>query len=212
VTIDVDGLWPAHSCKENGFVPWHAICGFKERQILQRFELLGSDGTTLMRLEYQLSGFETLRSLVIEKTAKHQLPNLPAEYSKPFLYHVFEIVGAAGFALLGVYLANAKALLGYMAMGGVVLIMREYLTTIYRLVVYLDRIEIHYPFRTRRVSLAEVTAVKMGDTFNGGSRRSHVEIFVVKSRKHILLKNLGVQSASLYQVLSQLRSQNAPNL
>ena len=67
VSVDRDGLWLAHLSKERSLIRWEDVHSTREHMYLQRLDLLDKKGHVLIKVEYQLSGFETLRALLLEK-------------------------------------------------------------------------------------------------------------------------------------------------
>ena len=128
VMVDADGVWPAHLPKE-AIVRWPAIVELRERLLGQRLDLVGDHGTVLLRLEYQLAGFERLRARVVERSRKpERIPALPAIYSKGWIFHVGNLAVVCGAVALGWYTGGTVLMAGTLIVAG--LILREYLTTV----------------------------------------------------------------------------------
>lgn len=206
VTVDRDGLWPAHLPRVRGLVPWHSVRSLRERPALQRLELLDHAGAVLLRLEYQLAGFERLRALVVERVPRaHLRPLVPATFGKPLAYHVLNLGGIAGFAALGLYVAQQRPWLGYGTAALVAgMVLWEYLSTVSRLFVSAQTIEVGYPLRTLTLPRADIERVEIGDTFQKGSRIPEVRLVVRGRPKPIRLAGLGRDATTLYQALAQV--------
>ena len=71
VSIDGDGLWLSHLPKESALIPWQAIHETKRLSFLHSLALLDSHGCVLLRINCDLDGYETLRTLLAEKTKSH---------------------------------------------------------------------------------------------------------------------------------------------
>src|SRR5688572_30043892 len=99
ITIDSEGLWPSHKSKENGLVRWGSITDVQEHPTLQRLDVTNATGDILLRIEYQLMGFDRLRHLIIDNlpSIKHSLIN-PVTFSKPMIYHIFNVAALIGFS------------------------------------------------------------------------------------------------------------------
>lgn len=67
IAVDADGLWPAHLPKDRHLVRWEGVKGMRERPFLQRLDLLDASGNVLLKLEYQLVGFDLLRAVVAQR-------------------------------------------------------------------------------------------------------------------------------------------------
>jgi hypothetical protein len=206
VAIDHDGLWYAHLTKDRGLVSWRDIAKIRERKFLQRLDLLDGQGTTLFKIEYQLSQYDKLRSIVEENTATQvELPALPSTFAKPILYHWIQVAGLVCFSLLGWYVGQFKPLLGYLGMAGLVLaIGYEYLTTISKITIAEDHLEISYPTLSRRISYPEITSIQLGDLINQGVRHPEVGLFIGGAKKPLRLRDLGIDAIALHQIIQEL--------
>ena len=206
VSVDDEGLWPAHLSRDTALIRWNRVHWARERPFLQRLDLLDANGEVLMKLEYQLSGFEALRARVVENAQPPAPPAFPATYAKPLAWHVFHIACIAGFSLLGWYVGEEDPLLGYGGMAFVVaLIVREYLATVSRLTLLRDRLRIAFPLRTRELARTQLQSAQIGDLFNQGSRFPEVGLYVRDERKPIRLRSLGVDAVTLQQTLERWR-------
>lgn len=204
VSIDKDGLWSAHLSKETALIRWGQVHSTRERVYLQRLDLLDSHGNVLIKLEYQLSGFETLRALLVEKMQRPTAQTAPLAYAKRSIYHAIYIVSIAGFSLLGWYIGMSNPLLGYGGMAILVaLIGHEYLKTVSRVTLLRDRLQLGYPFRTREVFRAELEGVEITDVRNQGTSHPEVGLFIRGENKPIRLRGLGVDAVNLHQTLEQ---------
>lgn len=67
VEIDKDGIWYEHLKKEEGLIPWESIKDLKEVPVLGRLILIDREGIPLMKIEYQLSNFDSLRLILADK-------------------------------------------------------------------------------------------------------------------------------------------------
>jgi hypothetical protein len=205
IALDNEGLWPAHVPRDIGLVRWERIHSVKERPHLQRLDLLDASGTVLIKLEYQLSDFETLRELLVQRTKRPgSYVFHPSQLAKSPLYHVLTIGSLVGFSLLGFYVARTSPLLGYGGVGvTVALILHEYLTTVSRLVVTKECLELTYPLHRRRIGSKAIADIRMGDLFVKGSRLPEVGIVVHGERKPIRLRGLGMSCFALHQMLTE---------
>ncbi len=217
VTVDNDGLWLARTSKERGLVPWRSIRAVKERHVMHGIELLDDHGESLIGLPYQLSGFDRLVALALERMPReHMRPLLPATFSKPRAYHVLMVAGIVCITALFClwYVADDPIMYG-LTVVAVGFLLRKYLTTVFKLVVTSDGLEISYPLVTRRLLPSEVDAVKI-DTgvyqSEGRGRSPDVRLFIIGTRKPIRLAGLGCNAYHLYQALSQVVGKGASAL
>jgi hypothetical protein len=204
ITVDDDGLWLAHLSKEAGLVTWDDIESIRERVFLQRMDLLDGIGRLVLTLEYQLVGFEQIRSLIADRARLSSRPAAdPETFGKPRGYHVFHIVFLAGFTLLGLYVAPTRPLAGY---GGTVLVvilgLYAYFATVSRVTVFRDHLEIRYPVHGRTIPRDEIHDIRLADLIDQGVRHSEVDIVIDKD-KRIRLRSLGISSPELYRILKR---------
>ena len=106
VAVDDDGVWYIHIGKEKGLVAWEKVHKVKERPYMQRLELLGTDNKELLRVEYQLLGFEMLREVLNEKAGAQDKDLDQSSFSKGPLYHFFYLACVTGFSVLGLYVGK----------------------------------------------------------------------------------------------------------
>ena len=206
VSIDKDGLWPAHASKATALVRWDQVHSTKEHPYLQRLDVMDASGMVLIKLEYQLSQFDSIRALLLEKVPRPVRSMAPVTYAKTIIYHACYVVGLTGFSLLGWYVGMSNPLLGYGGMAILVgLILYEYLTSVSRVVILPDRLQIGYPLRAREFPRARVEAARIGDFYNQGVRHPEVGLFIHGEKKPIRLRGLGTDALNLQQTLHQWR-------
>jgi hypothetical protein len=204
VTVDGDGLWLAHLSKEAGLITWDDIESIRERVFLQRMDLLDGIGRLVLTVEYQLVGFETIRSLIANRARLSSRPAAdPETFGKPLAYHVFHIVFLAGFTLLGLYVASTRPFAGY---GGTALVVTlglyAYFATVSRVTISHDHLEIRYPVHARIIPRGEIRDIRLADLIDQGVRHSEVDI-ILSQDKRIRLRSLGISSPELYRVLKR---------
>jgi hypothetical protein len=204
VSVDEDGIWPTHQTKEQSLIQWRDVHSTKERAYLQRLDLLDTNGNVLMKIEYQLTGFEMLRALLVEKVSSPPQSIASNSFRRRSSYHLFNIGGIAGFSALGIYSGSFNPILGYGVMAILVaLIVHEYVTTVSGLDVLSDRLRFTFPLKALEVFRAEVEAVRIGDTFNQGARHPEVGVFVRGKSKPFRLAGMGIGAVPLHQILAQ---------
>jgi len=210
VSIDSDGLWYSHMRKESGLIGWSSINKIIERPNLQRLDLIDNAGRKLMTIEYQLSNFEFLRSMlseiIVENNAK---PTIPLVYSAGFFHHAFNAIAVAGFATLGWYISsNESQVVGYGGMGLLIcMILYEYLTTVWKLELVSNQLVVSYPLFSSKLKYCEIESVALSDSFQKGVRYPEVLIFQ-RDKKPIKLKGLKVDATILHAALKSVLSAN----
>jgi hypothetical protein len=209
VSVDDDGVWPDHLGKAQGLVRWEDVSSLKERQYGQRLELFGANGVSLIRLEYQLAGFESLREIVLEKTRRSSIDiKCPAVFKKPLSYHVFYLVFVVGFSALAYYVSKTNLILGLLAFVVVVLIGAfEYLKTVAAITINTRTIELQYPLGGKSFDVSEVSSIQLSDQFVKGARHPEVIIVSHSLRKPIRLRQLGVDASALHDLLNRWKSE-----
>jgi hypothetical protein len=209
ISLDEDGIWPTKDGKADGLVRWEEIISVKERQYGQRLELLGADGNSLIKLEYQLVGFEKLRQIVLSKI--HQ-PNLdiksPATLGKSIGYHVFTMAAIFGFTTLAYYVGQKRPVLGLLVFAVVVLLITyDYLKTVAELTISQRTLDVRYPLRRKTLDLSEVSSIYLSDQFVKGNRLPEVNVASSAYEKPIRLRQLGVDASELYGLLIRWKNE-----
>lgn len=204
VSVDNDGLWPAHIPKDRALVRWDRVHSVREHPFMQRLDLLDMGGNVLVKLEYQLSEFGKLRVLIADKLPRSQDTAAPSVFRKKPAYHLINICALLCFLMLGLYVGKTRLLIGY---GGALLIvlggLREYLTTVTRIAFDREFVAIGYPVRTRTFRREEIGEILVGEQYRWGGQHSVVTILVKDGREAIRLNALGVGGTELYQRLRQ---------
>jgi hypothetical protein len=154
-------------------------------------------------VEYQLIGFEILRSILNDKIYTESAEFSRTNISKGALYHLLYLAGIIGFSGLGLYLgANENPILGYGAMSVlVVFIIYEYAVTATGIKIANNSLEISYPAGKKIISFSDITDIQMKDTFQNGIRIPEVWVISKNSQRPFKLKQLGVDSNLLFAVL-----------
>jgi len=203
VAADDDGIWYIHIGKDKGLTSWEKIQKVKERAYMQRLDLLDYNSQELLRIEYQLLGFEVLRDLLNEKTSILNPEFNKTAFSKNPLYHLFYLVGVVGFSALGYYVGKGgNPLLGYGAMSVLVaFIIYEYLVTTTGIKIISNGVVVTYPFIKRNVPFSDIEDIFVVDEFHSGSRIPEVWIISKNAKKPFKLKNIGADSNVIYKVL-----------
>lgn len=208
IAIDEDGIWYEYLNKKDGLIPWKSIEDIKEKGIGQRLVLF-SRGVPAMKIEYQLTNFESLRSILAEKVSFNVHNYQSSEYAKPFFYHIFYFACLIGFSLLGFYVGKTNPFLGYLGMTVVVIgIGLEYIKSPYCIQIRDIEWEIKYPMRYKKIQIDELSNIKVAGTVVQGNKHPEVHLILKSSSKPIKLKGLGVDSLKLYKILTEKRSKS----
>jgi len=205
VAADDDGVWYIHIGKDKGLIAWEKIYKVKERPYVQRLDLLGTDNKELLRVEYQLLGFEILREVLNERAGAQNKDLNQSSFSKGPLYHLFYLACVIGFSALGLYVGKSgNPLLGYGAMSVLVFfIIYEYLVTAVGVKITGNSIKVAYPFTKRNIPLDDIEDVVIADEFHKGNRIPEVWIITKNAKKPFKLKQLGADSNLVYKTLKR---------
>ena len=203
VASDDDGIWYMHAGKNKGLISWERITNVKERAYMQCLDLMDHDGKKLLRVEYQLLGFEHLRDTLNEKTSNANPEIRQSTFSKPPRYHLFYLAYVVGFSALGLYVgADGSPLLGYGAMSALVAVgIYEYIVTATGINIVNGNFEIAYPFTKRNVPFTDVEDILIADEFHKGSRIPEVWVISKNAKKPFKLKQIGADSNVIYKAL-----------
>ncbi len=203
VAVDDDGIWYIHAGKDQGLIHWQQITKVKERVHLQCLDLLDCDGRKLLRVEYQLTGFEILRALINDNMSYSISQLKQSTFSKNPLHHWFYWAGILGFSALGFYFGSeGNPLLGFGGMSFVVAFtIYEYIVTATGINVVNGNFVIAYPFTKRSVPFSEVEDILIADDFDNGKRMPEVWIISKHAKKPFKLKGLRVESNVLCKAL-----------
>ncbi len=205
VAADDDGVWYMHIGKDNGLIAWGKIFKVKERPFMQRLDLLGNDNQELLRVEYQLLGFEVLREILNAKAGTQNKDLDQSSFSKGPFYHLFYLAAVIGFSALGFYVGkNGNPLLGYGVMSVlVVFIIYEYLATATGVQITSNSINVLYPFAKRNIPLKNIHDVVIADEFSKGNRIPEVWVITKDAKEPFKLKQLGADSNIVYKTLKR---------
>jgi hypothetical protein len=207
MTVDSEGIWPTISTRETALVRWADVVRLRQREVMQRLELLDRSGTVVARLEYQLRDFARLRAIVLERSRLDQTHSVLGTHKKSKWHHVFAIGAMLSFALLGWYIGDEQPLIGYGGMTLVVgMIAWEYWTTPFRLRVTPHQLEIDRLWRRQIVPREHVTSIEIDDELVNHAKHPKVTVRLIGGAKPIHFKDVGIPAVELHQVLHAWRS------
>ncbi|MFH2044047.1 MAG: hypothetical protein ABIK92_02755 [Pseudomonadota bacterium] len=205
ISIDNDGIWPLHKEKKESLISWKSIANIKERPAMQRLDLIGQDGSLLLKIEYQLENFDRLRNLLIDRIDIKQYQYLPIIFSKKIIYHLFYFICILGLLSLGWHVGQKRPVFGYGAAAILAIgICYEYFTTIWCLSIDHHELSYKYPLLSRHVQYRDVIKVNLSDTFVNGARLPEVYVDLKNDTKPIKLEKLGVDAVILYKTLNRI--------
>lgn len=199
VSVDSHGIWRSVEDPSTSLVRWIDISRIRERPYLQRIELLDRSGRRLLKLEYQLQGFERLRNIVLERSSLAPIrAELGHTFAKGFSYHAFNVAALVGFVALGLYVWRTNALLATAVLLVVVgLGAREYLTTAHKVQLLPNEVLITWPLKKLALSRMDVVALDVSDVIVNHARHPQVLLVHKRSEKPVALQGLGASAVEL---------------
>ena len=203
IAADEEGIWYKHIGRKKGLVPWKRIAVINERAFLQCLDLIDSRESRLIPVEYQLQDFEILRGILQERIRLPVIEGRRKSFSKSMAYHLFYAFCIIGFSCLGIFLgADDSPILGYGGAGILVtVIVWEYLVTVTGVEIINQSLKISFPIGEKSVAFADITNIRMSDTFVKGNRQPEVWVETKSKKKPYKLKQLGVDANVLFSVL-----------
>lgn len=207
VTVDEEGIWPTIRARETALVKWADVVRLRQREVMQRLELLDRSGAVVAQLEYQLRDFPRIRAIVMERSRLEPAHAVLGIHEKSKWHHVFTIGAMLGFALLGWYIGDEQPLIGY---GGIALIVGviawEYWTTPFRLRITPQQLEIDRLWRRQIVPRQRVASIEIEDELINHAKHPKVTVRLVGGGKPIHFKDVGIPAVELHQVLQAWHS------
>lgn len=205
IAADNEGIWYLHIGKDNGLVKWDEIHRVRERRFKQRLVLQDINYRELLKVEYQLSGFETIRELLNERAGAQNEELDQSSFSKGPLHHLFYLVVVIGIATLGFLIGKeGNALLGFGAMSLLlVFIVLEYTRTATGVKITDESVIVLYPFTKTNIPIADIVDIVLADEFHKGNRMPEVWIVTRNSEKPFKLKQIGADSNFVYKTLKR---------
>lgn len=206
VSVDCDGIWPAHLEKKTALIPWSNIFDIKEKNFQQRLELIDSGGNFLLKVDYQLSEFSILRYIIAEKTmGRMKSTRIPITFSSPL--HLYQIIAFSGTAIIIWDSYAPKFFLLVIMLIGCFLFL--YKTTPSSITIANDHLTIAYPGSKKAYVYKDIISIGIGDTF---SRRKHqtptLFVTLASQNKPLNIEAIGTSTITLYQILSILLEKN----
>lgn len=204
ISADADGLWATCDGKAAGLVAWHEIARPRERPLLKRLELLDAAGRVRLRLEFLLTGFQRLRTLVLERASLEPVagPADGRDLHQPWSAIAFDLVTVLGLVALCGYAYEHKPLF---AMAGAALFLGvgtwNFITQPLRLRLEPDHLEIHWPFKRAWVARTDIRNIAVEDDSQQPSRAARVALYPPEPSPPIYLHGFGLQLTSLCLLL-----------
>jgi len=205
ISVDEEGLWKSQEPRNETLLKWGSIKSVHQRASGQRLELIGFTGEHLLDIEYQLTGFDELRVLILSKIRKSERP-YPQRYQKKRFYLPLHFVLAA-LLLAGVwyYVFVGKVFLAFGIFMVLLLVAYGFVTSVTAITLWRDRILVEYPWRKFEILSRDIETLVFNDIHDKGTRVPQVGIKVNNGRV-IKLQYLGIDETELFRELSELIS------
>lgn len=209
VSADDDGIWPVNLGKSTGLVTWNEVYAIKGRPNGQRLDLLGTDRNILIKLDYQLTGFEILRQIVLAKTERRYSEyEVPATFRKSIGYHIFTVLTIIVFTLAAYFVSPEHPILAVLVLAVPVFMgALGYVKTVAGLTIDRRYIHVRYPFSGKTIGLSEVNSIQLIDDFVKGARHPLVIVDGQLFQKPIRLQHLGIDVYTLYDLLDRWKNE-----
>jgi hypothetical protein len=204
VTVDEEGLWPAHREREEALIPWDAITDVRQHAARHFLELLDERGDRLLRLEYQLEEYADLRRRVLEHLRQSVSVDPPERFARKPAYHVFQYALVAALVVGGGYLARHNPYLALIPLGLAALLAAAYVRGLCALTLDTDGLTLHYPFTSHTVPYDTVDDVALLDRRGRGTVESVVRVTFTDGRRPLTLAGLGVDNTILYEKIRKM--------
>ncbi len=206
IRVTAAGLSSLGKSRTDVELRWEEISAVKERRYLQRLDVYGHNGRTILGVEYQLDDFELLRRLILSKASANSLIHLPFARSKHWVFHVYSMAFLGGVIYGGYYFyyidREVWLVIGMAVFFGMLL--AEYFRQVVELRVTAFDVFLRYPLNNKRIKWSEISDIQVLDEFVQGSRIPGV-LIQLKDGTERKVKNMGVDAAYLFQILTHAR-------
>lgn len=167
IVIDGDGLWYKHETKEKGLVPWAKIANLKRHSWLTCTDVFNSNDQRIIRVYHDLTDFDKLHDMLLEKARKNKEGDFPESFSKGHFHHfmhvsaiLFLLTVAAIFGIVGLNNTDAilPAIVGLLCC---VVFVVKYLLCAYRVEINGEYIFVQFPLRRKRLDVSEIDTIEI---------------------------------------------------
>ncbi len=201
VTIDAEGIWPAHERREAALVTWESIRDVRGHSLRQFLELRGGEGEQLLRVEYYLEHFTDLRERILERIEPPLAADAPARFSRKPLYHVLHFLLIAGLGILGWYLLSWSVWGGGGSLALAGLAVAGYAVRPSGVSLDDAGLTLHAPLSGRTLPYGDIKDVRLVDVYSQGNQDSLVRLVVRGRRRPLVLSGFDVDNAILYKAI-----------
>ncbi len=204
ISVDGEGIWKTNSPREAGLTRWTEIVQLRERNMLQRLELLDRIGSTRARLEHQLDGFTRLVEIVRERASLDPVGAAGASaFTKPLSHHLFFILTMIGLliasAFIGIIIGQNIACALFLP---IALLLWFYLSIPCGLELTETNLIVSWPLRRLPLSRKDVISVKFEELIvQHGQKIPRVLIRYTRGRRAIAAHNFGIPAFQLKEKL-----------
>ena len=196
ITLDDSGIHIFYKNDSKQTINWNDIYEVRERSQLQRIDLLNRFGDTLLKIDYQLAGFDMLCETILSKSRYTQNVKQKRAFISSWLIRGIFIVSAifSGCAIVGSYTSGQfNAMCGFT--GFLLLCGFGYLWEVKRIRVDENEISIHSFFKKRTIKYTDISDVVLKSDKDGKGNLISTVYLVLDHDKPV--KFAGVQGGSL---------------
>jgi hypothetical protein len=206
IALEPDGLRSLDPAHPEVRLAWSDVRELRERPLLGRVEVASFGDAVRIPLEFQLEGFEELLGAVVERTPHANPPRpLPASFRGGFSgYDLAVLAGAGALGLAGVAAGLASGH-GTAPLAGVALVLLTGLLLTLRtheVTVESDALHLASRWRTRRLPLADLSAVRLGLLDVGNQKKVLAVHLEREGGTRIPLRPGGIDPFALYRTLA----------
>lgn len=203
VSVDRDGIWPEHLDKKTALIPWKDIADIKERRFQHHLELIDSGGNTLLKIDYQLSKFDILRSIIAEKTiTRIRTVPTPIIFSSSLPHYAYSAIVISSAAVAVWNIDTPDLFFLAIILGGSYLVLSR--VTPSSITIANDHLVIAYPGSKKTYSYKDIVSIEMGDTFHRSQQTPTLFVTLASQNKPLKIQAIGTSTITLYQILSIL--------
>ncbi len=196
ITVEDSGIHVVDKDASEHSVYWNDIYTVQERAILQCMDLKNRSGDTLLKIDYQLVGFDELCEIILSKVNHSNNSRLKNNFVSSWLIRGVFIVPAVLFSggIIGSFVSNQfSAMWGFA--GFVLFSIIGYLWVVKRIIVEENSITINNFFKGKTIKYSDINDVILKNDRDGkGNLISTVFLFISDKKP---IKIAGIQGGSL---------------
>ncbi len=205
ITLDDEGIWKTQQGKENSFVAWKEIVGFKRSVGGECLELLDRQGETKLVIFSRLDDADELYQIVLDKAPVQVAQQTVFKrrlfhffYSMLFLMYFFILswIVCEIYTRSGIDFNSFFILLSFLTL--IFILLYSYLSTVYQVSIDCDHLELKTVFKRKKVPFAEIEEIQLQGM--GG--------VIIKAKEKHIYSGFGREPFGLYTNLIKAVAQS----